>query len=79
MLNHEANLSLQAPSWGAEGRRFGRLLSQAGRRLVERLLTWHERARGRRQLGGLNNRLLRDIGIDRATAQIEADKAFWQG
>lgn len=79
MSNYEANLSLQAPPWGAEGRRFGRLLSQAGRGLVECLLAWQDRARSRRQLGGLNNRLLRDIGIDRATAQIEADKAFWQG
>lgn len=47
-------------------------------RAVTALLAWHERARSRRQLAGLNDRLLHDIGLDRATAARELDKRFWQ-
>lgn len=42
------------------------------------LLVWRERARSRRQLAGLDGRMMRDIGLDRATAVREADKGFWQ-
>lgn len=45
---------------------------------VRALLAWRERARGRQQLAGLDDHLLRDIGIDRASAAYEADKRFWQ-
>ncbi|MBM3643159.1 MAG: DUF1127 domain-containing protein [Alphaproteobacteria bacterium] len=34
-------------------------------------------ARSRQQLGTLDERLLRDIGIDRATARHEAEKGFF--
>ena len=47
-------------------------------RAVHALLAWQERARSRRQLAGLDDRLLRDIGLDRATASRELDKGFWQ-
>ncbi|MBS0221709.1 MAG: DUF1127 domain-containing protein [Proteobacteria bacterium] len=33
--------------------------------------------RSRRQLAELDDRLLRDIGIDRAQARFEAGKGFW--
>jgi len=39
---------------------------------------WYQRHRQRRQLGMLDDRLLRDIGLDRATAMEEAGKSFWQ-
>ena len=42
------------------------------------LFGWLERTRSRRQLAELDDRMLADIGIDRATAQIEADKPFWR-
>lgn len=45
----------------------------------DRLLLWLERSRQRRALGQLDNRLLSDIGCDRATAAAEADKPFWRG
>ena len=44
---------------------------------VEKLLARAELARSRRQLARLDERLLRDIGIDRATARFEADRGFW--
>lgn len=39
---------------------------------------WHDRARQRRHLAALDDRSLRDIGIDRASAHFEASKPFWR-
>jgi uncharacterized protein YjiS (DUF1127 family) len=42
------------------------------------LLCWHERARQRRALLRLDDRMLKDIGISRADAEREASRPFWQ-
>jgi len=55
--------------------------SSLGRMLLrapETLSLWYERSRQRRQLARLDDRLLRDIGLDRASAMEEASKSFWQ-
>lgn len=39
---------------------------------------WRRRVRERRQLAGLSDRMLSDIGITRAEAQFLADKPFWR-
>jgi len=44
---------------------------------VEALLTRAELQRSRRQLAELDDRLLRDIGLDRGKARFEAGKSFW--
>jgi len=44
---------------------------------IENVLSRAELARSRRQLAQLDERLLRDIGLDRATARFEASKSFW--
>lgn len=44
---------------------------------VEKAMNRAELARSRRQLAQLDERLLRDIGLDRATARFEANKGFW--
>ncbi|MFZ5782279.1 MAG: DUF1127 domain-containing protein [Pseudomonadota bacterium] len=44
---------------------------------IEKAMTRAELARSRRQLAQLDDRLLRDIGLDRATARLEADKGYW--
>ena len=44
---------------------------------MEKVMTRAELARSRRQLAQLDERLLRDIGLDRATARFEAGKGFW--
>jgi len=44
---------------------------------IESVMTRAELARSRRQLAQLDERLLRDIGLDRATARFEATKGFW--
>lgn len=48
------------------------------RPLLERVFVWITLARSRRDLAGLDDRALRDIGIDRATAAEEAAKPFWR-
>lgn len=39
---------------------------------------WRRRARGRRELGALCDRCLRDIGATRYDAQQEIRKPFWR-
>jgi uncharacterized protein YjiS (DUF1127 family) len=43
----------------------------------DHVLTRAELAKSRRQLAQLDERLLRDIGLDRGTARFEASKSFW--
>lgn len=40
--------------------------------------TWRRRARERALLGSLSDRTLKDIGLSRADANLEADKPFWR-
>ena len=44
---------------------------------VEALVTRAEVRKSRRQLAELDDRLLRDIGLDRGVARHEASKGFW--
>jgi uncharacterized protein YjiS (DUF1127 family) len=44
---------------------------------VEALMNRAELRKSRRQLAELDDRLLRDIGIDRSRARFEADKGYW--
>jgi uncharacterized protein YjiS (DUF1127 family) len=52
----------------------------AGRigRAVDLVLSWHERARQRRQLRSLDDYMLHDIGLSRADVEGEACKPFWR-
>ena len=47
-------------------------------RVVDRVHVWLRRAEERRQLLALDDHMLSDIGISRATAVGEASKPFWQ-
>jgi len=47
-------------------------------RLFDRVLDWLDRSRQRSALGRLDERLLTDLGLDRATAAEEAAKRFWR-
>ena len=57
-----------------------RLVARRGwlRSAVESMFAWDGRARSRRQLCDLDDRLLKDIGISRADALCEALKPFWK-
>ncbi len=45
--------------------------------LKQRLAEWRVNVRSRRELMGLSNRCLQDIGVSRCTAEFEASKPFW--
>ena len=45
---------------------------------LERVLEWNERAAQRRHLVGLDDRMLRDIGMTRLDVIREYQKAPWQ-
>lgn len=47
-------------------------------RLFDQVLTWLDRARQRRHLGELDDRLLRDIGLSRAEVEHEIERPFWR-
>ena len=47
-------------------------------RLLRTLILWHHRARSRAALRHLDDRLLRDVGLDRATVERIGSKRFWQ-
>jgi uncharacterized protein YjiS (DUF1127 family) len=51
--------------------------ASATTRTLAALFAWLERARSRRQLAELDDRMLADIGLDRATAHEEAERPFW--
>jgi uncharacterized protein YjiS (DUF1127 family) len=59
---------------------FGRALAFVAGSVVVGIETVMNRAelrKSRRQLAELDDRLLRDIGIDRSRARFEADKGYW--
>ena len=61
---------------------FGVSRGKATANLVTRILdvaiAWLDRARQRRQLAELDDRLLRDIGVSRGDIEAEAAKPFWR-
>jgi uncharacterized protein YjiS (DUF1127 family) len=59
-------------SWQA---RLGRGLEAVRTRLV----IWHERAHSRYELLDLDDRALKDIGLDRASAHRQGALPFWRG
>jgi uncharacterized protein YjiS (DUF1127 family) len=46
--------------------------------VADRLIMWHGRARQRRQLRSLSDRMLRDIGLTRGDVMAESSKPFWR-
>lgn len=47
--------------------------------LADCIALWRRRRKSRRDLSRLDERLLRDIGLDRCTALEEVYKPFWRG
>jgi uncharacterized protein YjiS (DUF1127 family) len=48
------------------------------RRVLELLFLWDERHRARSVLAAMDDRMLRDVGLDRTAALTEAAKPFWR-
>lgn len=67
-------------------RRISRLPHPRGRRaksgVAGRMLTrwreWRRRARDRAELAGLDDRMLKDIGLTRGDAEFLSNKPFWR-
>jgi uncharacterized protein YjiS (DUF1127 family) len=55
-----------------------RVLGGAMSAAINRVFEWQERARSRYTLLTLDDRLLKDIGLDRATAHEEGGTPFWR-
>jgi len=53
-------------------------LQQRVRETVAQLQFWRNRAASRSMLASLDDRMLRDIGLDRATADEESRTPFWR-
>lgn len=47
-------------------------------RMIDLVFLWQERAHSRYRLSQLDDRMLKDIGIDRVDALREAAKPFWR-
>jgi uncharacterized protein YjiS (DUF1127 family) len=62
----------------ARGARFHTILGRRLGRLVEHVISWHRASRDRRFLAGLDDRQLRDMGIDRATVENDRSPPFWR-
>jgi uncharacterized protein YjiS (DUF1127 family) len=78
-LGEEIEMQLRALPAGRNriAARLGRMIQDLATMTFARLLFWHELARQRRALLALNDRMLKDIGISRAEAEHEANRAFW--
>jgi uncharacterized protein YjiS (DUF1127 family) len=59
------------PSWSER-------ITEAAAAAVGQVREWRERARSRRALLTLDDYMLRDLGIDRATAQYMGSRPFWR-
>ena len=77
------------PGWGIERERAvalpeslrrarARTRAASASRIVETLLTWRRRAIERGRLAALDERLLKDIGINRLDMLREVSKPVWQ-
>jgi uncharacterized protein YjiS (DUF1127 family) len=47
-------------------------------RMIETPIAWLERMRERRQLAGLSDNMLKDIGVSRADVEHVVEKPFWR-
>ncbi len=53
-------------------------LGDAWDHAVGRLREWGRRSRDRAELGALDDRMLKDIGLTRADAEFLSNKPFWR-
>lgn len=75
--SHPSQAAVAAPEFGLYGREFTRALQRLTVRAFTTLLEWEERARQRHRLSGLDDRMLKDIGLTRADVSHEVEKPFW--
>ncbi len=64
--------------WQSHANLPGRILLGLFLAIARPLLVWQQRLRDRAALQRLPDHLLRDIGLDPAEVQAEAEKPFWR-
>jgi uncharacterized protein YjiS (DUF1127 family) len=75
--SYNAQGFVATPETRLYGREFGRTAQRLAAQVFTTLLDWQERARQRRRLSELDDRLLKDIGLSRADVAREVEKPFW--
>ena len=60
------------------GKSLGDRIATAAVATLAQIQTWRERARSRRALLRLDDHMLRDLGISRATAEFKGSQPFWR-
>lgn len=53
-------------------------IENAAHQVSKTVKIWMARSRDRRQLAGLNDRMLADIGLSHIEVAVEVNKFFWQ-
>ena len=75
--SYNAQAAGTAPEVSFDGREIARSLQHFAGNILTTVLEWQERARQRRRLAELDDRMLRDIGLSRADVGREVEKPFW--
>jgi len=57
---------------------FRTILGRSLVRLVEHVISWNQGRHDRRLLASLNDRMLRDIGVNRARVEGDSTSSFWR-
>ncbi|HEX6981049.1 MAG TPA: DUF1127 domain-containing protein [Alphaproteobacteria bacterium] len=74
---HETNHAIPRALAGAV-QRTGSLLKSGAIAAADSVTDWQERARARHELGRIDDRVLRDIGLTRLDIARETAKPFWR-
>ncbi|MGH6938942.1 DUF1127 domain-containing protein [Hypericibacter sp.] len=74
--------SIARDIWQSPARPAWRRIDGLARRLIGSVTTslcrWRQRARDRQYLDGLNDRMLKDLGLTRAQVESDLLKSFWR-
>jgi uncharacterized protein YjiS (DUF1127 family) len=75
--SYASSATAGTPKAGLYGREFTQALKRLTADIFATVLEWQERARQRRHLLELDDRMLQDIGVTRADVDREIAKPFW--
>ena len=75
--NYNAQAFARALEAGLYGREVTRTIQRLAANVFTTLFEWQERARQRRRLSELDDRMLKDIGLTRTDVAREVEKPFW--
>ncbi len=75
--SYNAQAAIAAPEVNVDGRELTQALQRFAANVFTTVLEWQERARQRRRLSELDDRMLKDIGLSRADVHREIEKPFW--